>query len=211
MSKHDVIYVVIGVGSDKKPHAARYHDRDGAVVARAAGLMGYKIASAVNAKAKTIAKTLPEIKLFASGRALVPRVKQSVFDYLNEALTFPTLRNGKDPNALSQSAADVTEQTEDLNGLLPNPWASIKVGSIVLAVDSDVEGWFEAVVVNLSLKGAMLGLRWRDYPRLQQFKAPRTAVAIPPSARPAVVGSNDPRLEAMTEPGEVQFSSSTQS
>ncbi len=65
----------------------------------------------------------------------------------------------------------------------PNPidfpstyWDAIKPGHVVLAQDSLIEGWYEAIVVGR--KGDKVTLRSRDYPGFPNFTVPVTAVAL---------------------------------
>ena len=59
---------------------------------------------------------------------------------------------------------------------LPATWAAIKPGHLVLAQDSLVDGWYEAIVVGRS--GDKVTLRSRDYPGFPNFTVPVTAVAL---------------------------------
>ena len=201
MSKHKNLYVVIGSDKGGKPRAARYHERDGITVAKAAALTGFRIARASSVKAKVAAKGLPEIQLFSSGRALVPRVRRPLFEALNQVLTFPAAQLCKTSPGAQKRTADVPVEPEDLDGLVKNPWASVKQGSLVLAEEPEDGGWFEAVVVGQTQKGALLSLRWRDWPKLKMFTVPRTGVAIPPSGRPPLVRQQTPSAEAGKDNG----------
>ncbi len=46
---------------------------------------------------------------------------------------------------------------------MPPDWGAIGVGDVVVANQSQDDGWFEAIVVEQN--GDMFTLRWRDYPR----------------------------------------------
>ena len=46
---------------------------------------------------------------------------------------------------------------------MPKSWADIKVGSLVIAHESVVDGWWEAIVTEVN--GDKLTIKWRDYPR----------------------------------------------
>jgi len=60
-----------------------------------------------------------------------------------------------------------------------DPWADIKVGSVVLGQDdSDEPGWWEAVVVSISKDGDTLTVRWRDYPKQKQATYKRHEVSL---------------------------------
>ncbi len=45
---------------------------------------------------------------------------------------------------------------------LPTSWDDIAVGHLVIAHQSAIAGWWEAIV--LARDGEMLTLKWRDYP-----------------------------------------------
>jgi len=196
MPKLKPLYVIIGADKDGKPRAARYQHVDGITVTKAAAMTGFRIARALSVKARAAAKSLPEIQLFASGRALVPRVKQSIFKALGESLTFPVAQPCKTPATPQKRSEEVVEEPEQLDGLVRNPWAAIKQGSLVLAEEPEDGGWFEAAVVGVASKGQVLSLRWRDWPKLKVFSVSRTAVAIPPSRRPQLASPDELRAEA---------------
>jgi hypothetical protein len=194
MSRPKPLYVIIGADKDGKPRAARYQHADAITVAKAAAMTGFRIARAFSVKARAASKQLPEVQLFASGRALVPRVKQSIFKTLGESLTFPVAQPCATPATPQKRSEEAAEEPEQLDGLVRNPWGAIKQGSLVLAEETEDGGWYEAVVV--SSKGQMLSLRWRDWPKLKVFSVPRTAVAIAPSRRPQLASLDELRAEA---------------
>jgi hypothetical protein len=74
--------VMYGLGEDRRPHAARFSSSDEPAVLKAAGLMGLAIARADSEALKALAKQLPAGRIFATGRALVPFVRQAVYDQL---------------------------------------------------------------------------------------------------------------------------------
>jgi hypothetical protein len=59
---------------------------------------------------------------------------------------------------------------------LPETWAAIKPGHLVLAQDSLIGGWYEAIVVGRT--GDKLTLRSRDYPGYPNFTVPVLTVAL---------------------------------
>lgn len=60
----------------------------------------------------------------------------------------------------------------------PGDWASIKVGSEVLAVcDDEAEGWFEAVVT-AAKPNDVFELSWRDYPKMPPITRHRSRLAL---------------------------------
>lgn len=62
-----------------------------------------------------------------------------------------------------------------------DPYAALKPGSIVLASESKEDGWWEATVVKLEQNGAMLRLKWCDFPDYAEFTKPLHRVAILPN------------------------------
>ena len=64
--------VVLGLDSEKKPHAARFSFVDEKAVNKAAGTKGFKIGIAKTKEAAAIVAKLIEGKIFDSGRGLVP-------------------------------------------------------------------------------------------------------------------------------------------
>lgn len=105
----------------------------------------------------------PEGKLAATGKPTLTPIKRATFDRL-VALATPV----PVPPPPVVPAAPV------------DPWAAIKVGSVVLASDARDDGWWEAVVVKLEQNGATLRLKWRDFPDLGEFTKPLTRVGLPP-------------------------------
>jgi len=71
------------------------------------------------------------------------------------------------------------------DGPAPAPsseWARINRGSIVLATEGPMEGWFEAVVTEAKGDDLFL-LKWRDWPNNAPFLRKRHQLAIlPPGA-----------------------------
>jgi hypothetical protein len=58
----------------------------------------------------------------------------------------------------------------------PSDWDGIQVGSLVLAWDREVEGWFEALITN-EVAG-VFRLKWRDYPEIRPITRKRQELAL---------------------------------
>ena len=58
----------------------------------------------------------------------------------------------------------------------PKSWSEIRVGSLVIAHEGPVDGWWEAVVTEVHAD--VLTLRWRDYPRMAAITRNRKEVAL---------------------------------
>src|SRR4051812_27105352 len=116
------VLVVLGTGSDNQPHAARARLSQEGAVQKAADAMGYLVGVASSGKARQLAEQLPEIKLYASGRGLVSRVKVPLYDALLAALVLPAAKSEPIP-------PDCLVPIETLDGLIANPWSEIAKGS----------------------------------------------------------------------------------
>ena len=59
---------------------------------------------------------------------------------------------------------------------LPKTWSEIQVGSLVIGHEGHEYGWWEAIVTEV--RGDVLTLRWRDYPRQIAVTRDRQEVAL---------------------------------
>lgn len=193
MKKADKLIVVFGEPQDGGLRAARANYADREQVTAAAAAMGYSVGVAKSGKDHTVISRLPQIKLYKSGRALVPKVKSETFAKLT-ALLKPLKVAPPSPQPSPDTAGE-NDRAEVFPGPITNPWAELRAGSLVLASDADWEGWFEAHVVRLTDHGRILVLKWRDYPRLKPFTARRTEVALPPSACPVAITPEPPQSD----------------
>jgi hypothetical protein len=89
--------------------------------------------------------------LYATGRGFVPPVRRGLYDELVEQLQLAGQQLPREPD---QSTAQPAPG-------LPTNWNEIAVGHLVIAHESAIEGWWEAIV--LARDGDMLTLKWRDY------------------------------------------------
>jgi hypothetical protein len=129
--------VVFGLDDSKKAHAAWFSQADAELAERAAGLMGMR----------ALRVATPE------HRGFVPFCKMATYERLNGFV-----------EAFDPPAPEVEEAAlPPVATGVPRRWEDIGVGSLVLACEGDMQGWFEAVVVED--KGeALFVLRWRDWP-----------------------------------------------
>lgn len=173
--------VILGIGQDTKPHAARFAVADHAAVAKAAELMDCRVGKAITEPAVKLAAKLPRGKLFDSGKALVPLVKVETYYSLLNALSFD------EPVGPAETAAAAfrPDQPPAIADAL-SPWLQIKVGSVVLAPDlGEYAGWYEAVVLAISKDNRKLTVRFRDWPKDKAFGIARDAVAVLPEFQDA--------------------------
>jgi hypothetical protein len=168
LADNDIGLLVLGFDEQQKPCGARFVDAKPDLVAKAAQVMGLKVYKPSSPEAAELAKKLPVGQLYATGRAFVPHVRQSLYSDVIVALA-------AEPQQAAVGPDDDKASTPVARGL-PRSWDQIAPGHLVIAQESLDYGWWEAIV--LERKDDMLTLRFRDYPRLPKFFRHRTAVAL---------------------------------
>ena len=147
--------IMFGLDKDNKPHAARFTGENEALLARAAGVMGLRIAVPATQKHLEITSKLPAGKIHATGNGLVPIIDQSLYDQIVSSV-------GGQPGAISAS--------------LPKSPAQLAPGHVVIALASLEDGWWPAVVIKRS--GETVTLKWRDYPGEAEIIRPISGLAL---------------------------------
>jgi hypothetical protein len=148
--------VIFGLDSNWRPHAAWFPHT------QAAKQLRLNVIEVPNGTAADLIAKLPAGQIHAAGPAMVPPIREDLYEKI--VATFnPRGEAGKDPGA-----PILTD--------LPETWAAIKPGHLVLAQDSLIDGWYEAIVVGRT--GDKLTLRSRDYPGYPNFTVPVTAVGL---------------------------------
>jgi hypothetical protein len=168
LADNDIGLLVLGFDEQQKPCGARFVDTKPDLVAKAAQVMGLKVYKPTSPEAAELAKKLPVGQLYATGRAFVPHVRQSLYSDVIVALAAEPQQAAVGPDH-DQASTPVARG-------LPRSWDEIGPGHLVIAQESLDYGWWEAIV--LDRKDDMLTLRFRDYPRLPRFFRHRTAVAL---------------------------------
>lgn len=165
--------VVLGRDDSGKAHASYFSAADGHFAIRAAGLMGMVTLRADNDDIRALMAKIPKGKLFESGKAFVPFVKQDLFKQLADRLPAEDRLRLDKPRA--SAANDSRSQSGPGNNgsitatatpqkplRLPEDWSKLKVGNIVLATEGPLEGWFEATITEMK-PDSVVRLQWRDY------------------------------------------------
>jgi hypothetical protein len=168
LADNDIGLLVLGFDEQQKPCGARFVDAKPDLVAKAAQVMGLKVYKPTSPEAAELAKKLPVGQLYATGRAFVPHVRQSLYSDVIVALAAEPQQAAVGPDH-DQASTPVARG-------LPRSWDEIAPGHLVIAQESLDYGWWEAIV--LDRKDDMLTLRFRDYPRLPKFFRHCTAVAL---------------------------------
>jgi hypothetical protein len=154
--------VVFGLDSNWRPHAAWFPHTQADQARAAAKQLRLNVIVVANGTAADLVTKLPAGQIHAAGPAMVPPVREDLYEKVVATIN-PRGEAGQDPGA-----PVVTD--------LPETWAAIKPGHLVLAQDSLVGGWYEAIVVGRT--GDKVTLRSRDYPGFPNFTVPVKAVAL---------------------------------
>ncbi|WP_338691740.1 hypothetical protein V5279_36040 [Bradyrhizobium sp. 26S5] len=173
---------VVGFDLDKKPRGGRFEgiDERAANVAFDLGLTAVIKASSDFAEA---AKKLPVGRVYASGKAFIPNIKEALVTELMAILRKPgdcseAYRLDKRSNMKDGTEGDTSQVRckSPITSGLPRSWNDIDAGHLVLAHAGYEDGWWEAVVVNR--EDDILTLRYRDAPKLPTFVRHLNTVAL---------------------------------
>jgi len=170
---------VLGVDLDGKPRGGRFDNIDDRVVSVALDL---GLAAVVKASAEfaQVAQKLPAGRLYASGKAFIPAIKEALLTELMTILRKPgdaseAYRLENRPTKKDGGPPAVQCKSPITSGL-PRSWQEIDVGHMVLAHEGYEDGWWEAIVVKR--EDDILTLRYRDAPKLPTFVRHLNTVAL---------------------------------
>ncbi len=154
--------VVFGLDSNWRPHAAWFPKAQADQARAAAKQLRLNVIEVSNGTAADLVGKLPAGQIHAAGPAMVPPVREDLYEKVVATI------NSRGEAGKQPGEPIVTD--------LPETWAAIKPGHLVLTQDSLVDGWYEAIVVGRT--GDKLTLRSRDYPGHPNFTVPVMAVAL---------------------------------
>ena len=154
--------VVFGLDSNWRPHAAWFPHTQADQARTAAKQLRLNVIEVSNGIAADLVAKLPAGQIHAAGPAMVPPIREDLYETIVATIN-PHGEAGKE-----SGEPTVTD--------LPETWATIKPGHLVLAQDSLIQGWYEAIVVGRT--GDKVTLRSRDYPGFPNFTVPVKAVAL---------------------------------
>ena len=155
--------VVFGLDSNWRPHAAWFPPTQADQARAAAKQLRLNVIEVANGIAADLIAKLPAGQIHAAGPAMVPPIREDLYEKVVATIN-PRGEAGQEPG--DPNPADVPKTY----------WDGIKPGHVVLAQDSLIEGWYEAIV--LGRTGDKLTLRSRDYPGQSKFTVPVSAVAL---------------------------------
>jgi hypothetical protein len=154
--------VIFGLDSNWRPHAGWFPHTQAEPARAAAKQLRLNVIEVTNGTAAELIAKLPAGQIHAAGPAMVPPIREDLYEKI--VATF-------NPRGEAGKEAGAPILTE-----LPETWGAIKPGHLVLAQDSLIGGWYEAIVVGRT--GDKVILRSRDYPGYPNFTVPVTAVAL---------------------------------
>lgn len=185
----DKTAAVIVFGRHGQKARGSWFPSDAAPAAKsAADLMGMNSLTVANDDLRQLATKLPEGRLFGSGKAFVPFVKGALVDALathlptGESLKIRLVGNASEL-AKTEGGEATKGKTEQEQPHLPKDWSDIKVGSLVLASESDDDGWWPCIVTEAYPKE--LRLKWQTFEGYPPFTRAYEQVALfwaPPSS-----------------------------
>jgi energy-coupling factor transporter ATP-binding protein EcfA2 len=145
------VAVVVRNGKET-PRGAWFPADDIEAVLAGAAEMGMHAVKASTPEIISLAQRLPKGRIFDSGKLFTPLIQTKVYDELMAHL--PEHGITAKPRLVMSAAssgtgdADAEGPGESVpEGTRPTDWSQITVGSLVLAEEARMEGWFEAIVL----------------------------------------------------------------
>jgi hypothetical protein len=147
--------VLFGTADDGVPRGARFPEDDQLLVAGVAVALGLRLGVATKPAHFQVVHKLPVGQLNATGNNTVPKIEKRLYEQL------------------------IGLVGGDVGKIIPKPPKSadeVAPGHVVLAHESIVDGWFEAICVKR--EGRRLIVRWRDYPTIPPFERDIESVTL---------------------------------
>lgn len=187
MSDNDTeaIHLVLGLDGDGKSRAARFPATEAKAARRAAKLMGFGIVEVTDEAMLALSEGIPQGRIYATGRALVPYVKRELYDKLLALLPedLAPAAAPAEPAPPEPAAPEVAEAAaspaEPPAPVFADHWAAIEVGSVVLALDKTTDdGYWACEILEVGKDPNKLKAKWVNYPEEGTFPVDRRAVAV---------------------------------
>lgn len=170
---------VLGFDLDNKPRGGRFDKVDDRIVSVALDL---GLAAVIKASTEfgQVAQKLPAGRLYASGKAFIPAIKEAL---LTELMTI--LRKSGDASEAYRLENRPTKKDSEeplvrckspITSGLPRNWDEIDAGHLVLAEEGTDDGYWPCICQLRD--GDLLTLRYRDAPKLPAFVRHVTTVAL---------------------------------
>jgi len=164
--------VLLGLDNGGKSHASKFPPGQSEAALRAARLMKLRAVRVTDAGLHADLKKLPDGKIFATGRGLVPFVKRELY------AKFAALLGTASEESLVDETETKVKDAKSHSGIDPAVWDQLDAGSTVVAKASSEEGWFEAIILSVDREQDAVTLKWRDYPTEPVFNASRKQLGL---------------------------------
>jgi len=175
--------VLFGIDSRGKPKAARFAANHAGLAIKAADQLHLKMLVGADPKVAEILAKLPVGRVHAAGKMFVPFIRRDLYDKLLAAAADGNHHHAQTP-PVGGAGDGAGSRRAGSPPHLPKGWQEIGVGDLVVAQEGREDGWYEAIVVEVT--GDMFTLRWRDYPRERRVVRHRNRLGLLyPSAKPA--------------------------
>ncbi len=180
--------ILYGIDDRKKPIAATFPGRLCDLALKAGRQLKLNVLRVTRDDVAELAKRLPAGRINATGKGLVPTVKQPLYEQVLKMAAAAPVGSSAPASPSNPSASTpggspkipLNEIGRDGNSAgsegLPKSWKDIGPNSLVLVQASRSEGWSEAIV--LSRKDDMLTVKWADYSKYKPFVVHADAVAL---------------------------------
>jgi hypothetical protein len=168
--------IILGRDDNGRPHASFFPATDTRAAEKAAELMSMAALKVEGDELRAFLGRLPQGKLFDSGKAFVPFVKQDLYQAIAAHLSNEERERLEKPRVVPEKPAAEAEYPVPPKNM-PESWDQLTVGSLVLATEGPLEGWFEATVIKIE-GDTVVRLKWRDYLDMLPFSRRVDQVAL---------------------------------
>ncbi|MFS2037287.1 hypothetical protein [Agrobacterium tumefaciens] len=168
--------IILGRDDNGRPHASFFPATDTRAAEKAAELMGMVALKVEGDELRAFLGRLPQGKLFDSGKAFVPFVKQDLYQAIAAHLSDEERERLEQPRVVPDKPTAETDYPVPPKNM-PESWDRLTVGSLVLATEGPLEGWYEATVIKID-GDTGLRLKWRDYLDMLPFSRRVDQVAL---------------------------------
>ena len=167
--------IVFGLDDKDKPHASWFTDADAPLAEKAAGLMRMRILRLSDEARQKLAGKLSQGRVFASGKAFVPFINQTLYGQLDAMGGEIPPYTGDVPEEESKAKKPVKPTFMRATSL-----TDLAVDQVVLAPeDGKDNGWWEAVVKEQKDDGLFV-LYWYSWPKEPTLVRKRDQLALLP-------------------------------
>jgi hypothetical protein len=163
--------------ADGLPQAAWFRTEDIQTVKASAAEMKFSVIAVTSDAERALANGVHEGVLKGSGRMIVGAVEPDVYRRIEE---HARQARGVDSALEHDQSADAGEQAAAIPAPTPDPWDSLKVGSVALTAywneKDEPEGWWPVIVARVDKKAFVLN--YRDEPDVKIGKVERKYIAL---------------------------------